>query len=199
MMMTFAALPLAMSVTKYAILLFVIVFVVPFVIGRLEKDKPLKPLAVGEDAAACAIKPPSADCTESFAAVSGELGAEFGRNVWMLLKPTLTIMLIASVMSATILTLVPWSSLLSQVTPARVFLVSIISVFMPVPIALDVMFAAQLHQKGVAGGYVMLFLMTLGTYSIIPSIYMWREVSKRLSVILFAFFMVVGWIAALLF
>jgi uncharacterized membrane protein YraQ (UPF0718 family) len=131
--------------------------------------------------------------------VSGELGAEFGRNVWMLLKPTLTIMLIASVMSATILTLIPWSNLLLQVTPARVFLVSIISVFMPVPIALDVMFAAQLHQKGVAGGYVMLFLMTLGTYSIIPSIYMWREVSKRLSVILFAFFMVVGWIAALLF
>ncbi len=27
----------------------------------------------------------------------------------------------------------------------------------------------------------MLFAMTLGTYSIIPSIYLWREVSKRLS------------------
>ena len=33
-------------------------------------------------------------------------------------------------------------------------------------------------------GYVMLFAMTLGTYSIIPSIYLWREVSKPLAVLL---------------
>ena len=75
---------------------------------------------------------------------------------------------------------------------------SLISTFMPVPIALDVMFAAQLHQEGVPTGYVMVFAMTLGTYSIIPSIYLWREVSKRLSVILFVFFMVVGWVLGLL-
>ena len=67
-------------------------------------------------------------------------------------------------------------------TPLRLALVSLISVFMPVPIALDVMFAAQLQQQGVPAGYVMLFAMTLGTYSIIPSIYLWREVSKPLAV-----------------
>src|SRR5713226_2823854 len=71
---------------------------------------------------------------------------------------------------------------------------SLISVFMPVPIALDVMFAAQLHQQGVASGYVMLFAMTLGTYSIIPSIYLWREVSKPLAASLFVFFLGVGWL-----
>lgn len=43
---------------------------------------------------------------------------------------------------------------------------------MPVPIALDVMFAALLFRQGVAPLYVMLFAMTLGTYSIIPSIYL---------------------------
>jgi hypothetical protein len=70
---------------------------------------------------------------------------------------------------------------------------------MPVPIALDVMFAAQLQQQGVAPGYVMLFAMTLGTYSIIPGIYLWREVSRRLAVVLFVFFVVIGWLTALLF
>jgi hypothetical protein len=45
----------------------------------------------------------------------------------------------------------------------------------------------------------MLFAMTLGTYSIIPSIYLWREVSKRLAVILFLFFLAVGWIMGLVF
>ncbi len=45
----------------------------------------------------------------------------------------------------------------------------------------------------------MVFAMTLGTYSIIPRIYLWREVSKRLAVVLFAFFVAVGWIAGLIF
>ncbi len=45
----------------------------------------------------------------------------------------------------------------------------------------------------------MLFAMTLGTYSIIPTIYLWREVSKPLAAILFVFFLAVGWITGLLF
>jgi hypothetical protein len=108
-------------------------------------------------------------------------------------------MLLASLAAAVLLTLVPWQSLLSEVTPLRVALISVVSVFMPVPIALDVMFAAQLQHQGVAGGYVMLFLMTLGTFSLMPSIYLWREVSKPLSVILFAFFVAVGCGVALVF
>ncbi len=39
----------------------------------------------------------------------------------------------------------------------------------------------------------MLLAMTLETLSFIPSIYLWREVSKRLAVLLFAFFVSVGW------
>ncbi len=197
-MMTFTALPLAMSLTKYAILLGVILIVVPGVISWLERVKPLEVLTVGE-AAACALPLASDDCTETFGAVFKELTWDYAKNAWMLVKPTVTIMLLASLVSATVLTLVPWSSLLSELTPARLALVGVISVFMPVPIALDVMFAAQLHQQGVPAGYVMLFAMTLGTYSIIPSIYLWREVSKPLAVILFAFFLALGLILGLLF
>jgi hypothetical protein len=54
------------------------------------------------------------------------------------------------------------------------------------------MFASQLYQQGIANGYVMLFAMTLGTYSIIPTIYLWREVSKPLSIMLFALFLAIG-------
>ena len=86
-----------------------------------------------------------------------------------------------------------------SLTPLKAAFASLISVFMPVPIALDVMFAAQLQQQGVPAGYVMMFVMTLGTYSIIPSIYLWREVSKPLAVSLFAFFLVLGWVLALVF
>ena len=60
-MMTFLALPLAMSVTKYAILLLVIVVVVPSLIRWLEREKPLQVLTAGDEAAACAIKLPPPD------------------------------------------------------------------------------------------------------------------------------------------
>jgi hypothetical protein len=76
---------------------------------------------------------------------------------------------------------------------------SLLSVFMPVPIAADVMFAAQLQHQGIASGYVMMFLTTLGTYSIIPTVYLWREVSRTLAISLFVFFVAVAWVVGMLF
>ena len=199
-MMTFMALPLAMSLTKYAILLFVILLVVPSFIHWLEREKPLQVFTVGDEGASCIIRqsPPN-DCEEQFINVLGELVRDFGKHVWMLVKPTITLMLLASVASATLLVLIPWGSLLSQVTPLRLAFAGLISVFMPVPIALDVMFAAQLQQQGVAAGYVMMFAMTLGTYSIIPTIYLWREVSRPLAIWLFFFFVMLGSVLGLVF
>jgi uncharacterized membrane protein YraQ (UPF0718 family) len=196
--MTFTALPLAMGLVKYAVLLLVILFIVPAVIGWLERDKPLDVFTASE-AASCALRVPAADCTEPFLPVFKELAVEFGRHAWMLVKPTITLMLLASLVAAALLALLPWNELFSEVTPLRLGLVAVVSVFMPVPIALDVMFAGQLHHEGVADAYVMLFAMTLGTCSILPSLYLWREVSRRLAVVLFAFFVAAGVLTAALF
>jgi len=199
MMMTFVALPLSMSITKYLILMLVIVVVVPSIISWLERKKPLEIKTVVDEALSCSIPSSVDECSEPFGRVFRELSYDYAKNVWMLVKPTITIMLLASVVASALLTLLPWQSLLSEVTPLRAVLVSLISVFMPVPIALDVMFSAQLYQQGVAPGYVMLFATTLGTYSIIPSIYLWREVSKPLAVFLFLFFTFIGAAVVLLF
>jgi len=197
--MTFMALPWTMSVTKYAILLLVILVLVPLLIRWLERERPLTILTAGDEGASCAMRLPSPECDERFTDVFKQLSVDYARHVWMLLKPTITVMLLASMASAAVLTLVPWDALLSEVTPLKAALVSLLSVFMPVPIAVDVMFAAQLQQQAVPAGYVMLFAMTLGTYSIIPTIYLWREVSRPLAAILFVFFLALGWMMALLF
>ncbi len=198
--MAFLSLPLAMNLTKYAILLLVILVVVPTLIRWLEREKPLQIFTTPETAGGCAIHLlPPAECRESFFTVFWELARDFGRHVWMLLKPTVALMLLASVVSATLLVSIPWNSLLAEVTPLRLAFVSLISTFMPVPIALDVMFAAQLQQQGIPAGYVMTFAMTLGTYSIIPGVYLWREVSKRLASSLFVFFLLLGWALGLVF
>ena len=139
------------------------------------------------------------ECTEPFGKVARELAGDYARNVGMLLRPTITIMLLASLLSAMMLVLIPWQSLLAETSFWKMGLVSLISTLMPVPIALDVMFAAELRQQGVAPGYVMLFAMTLGSWSLIPTIYLWRDVSRRLSAILFGFFVGLGWVLGLLF
>lgn len=199
-MMTFTALPLRMALAKYAILLFVIVIGVPVLIRRLERKKSFEVFSSGGEGESCAIAPSQKEAgDERFLSVLGELGKVYGKNVWMLIKPTVVLMLIASTLSATLLVLLPWNSLLASKTPVGMALVSLLSVFMPVPIGLDVMFASQLQHQGIASGYVMLLLMTLGTYSIIPMIYLWREVSRTLALSLFAFFVAIGWVLGMLF
>jgi uncharacterized membrane protein YraQ (UPF0718 family) len=200
MSMTFAALPLAMALTKYAILLGVIVIGVPVLIRWLERKKSFEVFTSNSQGESCAITPLQKKAgDEHFLTVLRELGKVYGKNVWMLVKPTIALMLLASSLSAVVLVLVPWNSLLSSVTPLRVGVASLLSVFMPTPIALDVMFAAQLQHQGIASGYVMLFLTTLGSYSIIPMVYLWRDVSRTLAISLFGFFVAVAWVIGMLF
>jgi uncharacterized membrane protein YraQ (UPF0718 family) len=195
--MTIAAFPLSMVIAKYCLLVLVIVFVVPTLIRWFE---PAEAEAAVDDGGSCGLKlPPPQDCTEPFFTVMKELGEAFGKNVWMLAKPTVTLMLLAAVLAATALVLIPWDALLAHTGAGRMGLLAVASTAMPVPIALDVMFAGQLQQQGVAPGYVMLFLTTLGTFSIIPAIYLWREVSRKLAVTLFVFFASIGWVLGMLF
>ena len=53
--MTFVALPLSMALTKYAILLFVIMVLVPVLIGWLERDKPLAVQTTFDEGAICEL------------------------------------------------------------------------------------------------------------------------------------------------
>ena len=198
--MTLGAFPLGMVVVKYALLLAVILVVVPSLIRWLERGTPLAGFGEGDDAPACGLDVrPTDPCTETFGEAMAELSRSFGRHAWMLVKPTATLMVLASLASAAALVLVPWDALLAHATPGRLALASLLSTAMPVPIALDVLFAAQLQHKGVAPGYVMLFLTTLGTFSVIPLTYLWREVSRPLAASLFGLFAVAGLVVGLLF
>src|SRR6266436_8907055 len=58
-MMTFTALPLAMTLTKYATLLFVILVGVPSLIQWLERKRPLDVFTAGDEGEACSITLPA--------------------------------------------------------------------------------------------------------------------------------------------
>ena len=46
---------------------------------------------------------PPEDCEERFTTVLAELAGVYGKHVWMLVKPTIALMLLASVVSAALL------------------------------------------------------------------------------------------------
>jgi uncharacterized membrane protein YraQ (UPF0718 family) len=196
-MMSIFALPLAMVLTKYLILLAVILLVVPLLIKYFERNDPLQiPNFQDSETEVCEMP---LNISQPFSEVLGDLLKQFGKHLWQLIKPTITIMMLSALLASAMLVLIPWTDILANTNPLTKLLVSFLATFMPVPIALDVMFAKQLLNQGVNSGYVMMFAMNLGTYSIIPSIYLWREVSKKLAVSLFVFFIAIGWIVSLIF
>ena len=196
--MTFLFLPWYFGFAKYILVCFLILVFVPRLIRYLESRRAMTPFTVDSSmGGACMLA--DDPCNIRFSQTLVEVAKDYATHVWMLVKPTLVLMLIASVVSSALLVLVPWPALLGNVNFLYMAAAAILSVLMPIPIALDVMFAAQLYRQGVNPGYVMLFLTTLGTYSIIPTVYLWREVSHKLAVYLFAFFVAAGLALGLLF
>ncbi len=196
-MMTFTALPIAIALTKYAVLLLVIAVAVPLLVRWVERTQNQSAESIA-DQASCAINL-NTPCSQSFSQVVVELGRLYLKHIWGLLRPTAVIMLGASLASSVALIIVPWGELLADVTPLKMAVLSLLATAMPVPIALDVMFAGNLQAQGIPAGYVAMFAMNLGTYSLIPSIYLWREVSRRLSVALFVMFWAIGFGVGMVF
>ncbi len=189
---TFSILPWYFGAVKYAVLLAVILLFVPRLIRSLEKRGNLRPLLKLGSGDVCGLDLSTPPCQKPILASVREVSVEFGRNLFMLFKPTIALMVGASILASALLVLVPWHEFLGAATPLRMLAASLLGVLMPVPIALDVLFAGELHRTGINAGYCMMFLMTLGTYSMVPATYLWREISRTVSVALLVLFLVLG-------
>lgn len=64
------------------------------------------------------------------------------------------------------------------------FVVASIGLFLPLPIALDLVVCAALLQAGIPVIYVATLLFVLGIYSVYPFFIVWASISKRVAVIL---------------
>ena len=188
--MTIGAFPISMVLTKYALLLVVMFGIIPLFLRR------------NKNCRIQAAASPSTSDSNTPRSFGGELkyfASDLIQNSWKLAIPTLITMVVASAVSTTLILLIPWHSVLASITPVRIIVASIVAVVMPVPIALDVLFAANLHKIGVSSGYVMMFLTTLGTFSIVPAVYVWRDISKSLSITLVSFFCITAIVLAIIF
>ncbi len=121
------------------------------------------------------------------------------KNFFFLLKIALPLMFLAGFLGSLLTYILPWSNLqvinndLSMSTVIAVLIgLSIFGALLPSPMAFDVILSSVLLQSGVPIQYVAVFLFTLGSFSIYAFFIIWRSISFRLALFLFASTSILG-------
>ena len=190
--MIFAGLPSAYGILQYLMIALVLLVFLPAIVHLYNKAQPVQ----SEASAVCAISFKSQECDKSLVDTAKEVAVLYAKNLWHLIKSAVPLMLAAAVVSAVVMESLPLQAIFAHVSFLAIAGLALVTVLLPIPIALDVIVAQQLYVHGVAAPYVMLFLSTLGTFSILPMSYLWTEVSKKLALGLYAMFVVLGITAA---
>lgn len=188
--MIFTGLPAAYGILQYSMIALVLLVFLPAIVHLYNMAQPTEP----EISTACAI-PLRAECDKSLIDTAREVGTLYVKNLWHLIKSAVPLMLGAAVISAVVMELLPPGNF-RPCELAGSGRIGACHSSLPIPIALDVIVAQQLYAHGVPAPYVMLFLSTLGTFSVLPMSYLWTEVSKKLAIGLYAMFVVLGITAA---
>ncbi len=190
--MAFSLLPFHLALAKVmASVLFIAVYV-PYVVKRLA-------LSSGADSAAsCALSspvPPTADrgasperpALSAWSAAIGDTSREFARNMAFIVKTTLPLMVVAGLLGALIVESLPGDDLTElQATPLTLFSFAVVGTLLPVPMAFDVLAVNALLSVGLSAGLATALLFSLGIFSIYPAMILAKEISLKLSALLFA-------------
>jgi len=191
--MVVSAFPLPYVLVQYGLLAILLLGLVPLIAYLMNRRKGS---SAEPESPVCA---PTVDLSlreKTIWQAAREVVRRYVVNIWQLFRFAAPMMLVAAAIGSVLVELIPFERIFADVTFAGLLLTALVTVFLPVPIALDVMVAHQLYNQGVAAQYVMLFLFALGTYSILPMIYLWQEVSRKLAIGLYAMFVALGIVAA---
>jgi hypothetical protein len=116
-------------------------------------------------------------------------------NLGRLSFVTVPLMVVAALLGAVAVELLPASSIPVTVTVGGIVLVALVGTFLPVPMGFDVAAAFLLMARGVPTPYVVTLLCTLGAYSIYSTLILGRTISWRTAATLFGAVMLLGLIA----
>lgn len=206
--MLFALFPWYMAVTKIGMTLLFILVGIPLLSRYFFKDEvmatrdarimkqtenPFEWSMYDEDA-------PGAG--ESWFASILWVGTTYLKHLWFIVKTTVPLMLLAGLLGAIAISVMPWNSLAGLMpagNPALVFAamfgVAAIGIFLPSPITFDVIAASVLLSAGMPAHYVMVLLFTLGIYSVYSFGILWTAISRNVAVVLTVSLVVMGVVA----
>ena len=110
-------------------------------------------------------------------------------NLVYIVRVALPLMIIAGVAGATVVTIAPFGSL-PDLVPINgrvaivlsLFALALFALFLPVPMAFDVIVVAVLFQAGLPASYAAVLLFALGIFSVYPFMLIWSQMSKAIAV-----------------
>ena len=187
--MLFSILPFYMAVMKIALSLFVILLAVPILCRFL----PARELQVA-DRVRCSLPDPAAPpARENPVQALLRFVLDYGKNLWFIVWTTVPLMLLAGFLGSVVATLLP-NDLLRNVPFGFLvlFMASLVGTFLPVPIGFDVAVAGALLNGGLAPGYVMALVFTLGIFSIYSFFIVAGAISWRAAWLLGALIVALG-------
>lgn len=192
--MLLSLLPTYMVALKIGLSLLVILAVVPL-ICRVLPTRQILPEAPATSIWPTAGPGPTAGSESVLQAVIAVIAA-YLRNLWYIIKLTVPLMLLAGLLGALMATLLPQDLILTlPFSVLALVAVALVGVFLPVPIAFDVVVTATLLGLGLSHGYVMALLFTLGTFSIYSYFIVATSVGPRAAWMLAASVAVLGMLA----
>ena len=189
--MLFSMLPFYMAVAKIALSLFVILLAVP-VLCRFLPAKELQLAAA--DRIQCSLPDPAAPpASEGPVQAVFRFIIDFAKNLWFIVWTTVPLMLLAGFLGSVVAALLP-NDLLRNVPLgfAALFMTSLVGTFLPVPIGFDVAVAGALLNGGLAPGYVMALVFTLGIFSIYSFLIVAGAISLRAALMMGALIVALG-------
>lgn len=184
--MTFALFPILVALLKLATVLFLIFVFAPAAASRPQSgDVPLP----------CPIEVPIAETwPQAFLGIA----RSYAKSLWYVFRVAFPLMLLAAVLGALVVELLPAQTLFAPVTFGGILLVALISAFLPVPMAFDVAIAYIALTRGVPLPYVVTVLCTLGIVSVYSLSIVGKSISWKVAAAAYATVALLGTVAGLL-
>ena len=184
--MTFALFPLPVALLKLATVLFLILVFAPAVAARRRAENV---------SVACPIEIP---VSESWMQALTGTVSSFVKSFWYVFRVAFPLMILAAVLGALVVEVLPQQALFAPVTLGGIVVVALVSAFLPVPMAFDVAIAYISLAKGVPLPYVVTLLCTLGIISVFSLSVLAKTISWRLAGATYATVASLGVVAGLL-
>lgn len=199
--MTFSLLPVYMALTKLGLSLLLILLVVPLICRMLPQDSLVAaPEVMAPDAqtAWSAHELQAGAATESLVSALIATAVSFLRNLWYIIRLTVPLMLLAGFLGTVVATLLP-GDLVVGLSFGLLALIGVaaVGVFLPVPIAFDVVVTGALFGSGLEPGFAMALLFTLGSFSVYSFFIVAQSISLRAATMLAAAVLMLGVVSGL--
>ena len=188
--MLFSIFPLYLVVIKLTQTLVFILLLVPLLSRWVFRQERV----LTYDDKLCTIQATAAvPSNESWLAALRGASITLGRNLAYIATRTVPLMILAGLLGAVVVHLMPLTSLLeTEPSFLSIAVVALVGVFLPVPVAFDVVLVAVLISAGAPVIYSMTLLFTLGIFSIYPFFIVRNTISMRVAVVLTAVLVVIG-------